>query len=125
LTFWLGWCALYKGKLVHLKGTVSRDFCFRIFSWIIFPQAHENNVKVISTPYLKSSCMARPKVSKFTKSSRAPFDKSPRLKSDSCTKSKFKVDQRHGFWRVLLDKKSQNSPSHRELSLMSHQYQAM
>jgi hypothetical protein len=31
-----------------LKGTVSRDFCCSFFSWIIFPQAHENNTRVIS-----------------------------------------------------------------------------
>ncbi len=29
------------------KGTVSRDFCFRFFSWIISPQAPENNTRVI------------------------------------------------------------------------------
>ncbi len=30
------------------KGTVSRDFYFGLFSWIIFPQASENNIRVIS-----------------------------------------------------------------------------
>jgi len=41
------------------------------------------------TPYLKSSCIARPKVSKFTRSSRAPCDKSPSSKK---------------FWRKYADK---------------------
>ncbi len=26
------------------KGTVSREFCFRFFSWVIFPQAPENSI---------------------------------------------------------------------------------
>ncbi len=32
----------------YLIGTVSRDFCFRFFSWITFPQAPENNIRIIS-----------------------------------------------------------------------------
>jgi hypothetical protein len=36
-----------------IKGTVSRDFCFRFFSWIIFPQAPENNIRVISNFFSK------------------------------------------------------------------------
>ncbi len=31
-----------------VKGTVSRDFFIQVFSWIIFPQAPENNTRVIS-----------------------------------------------------------------------------
>ncbi len=32
----------------RIKGTVSRDFYIRCFSWIIFPQAPKNNTRVIS-----------------------------------------------------------------------------
>jgi hypothetical protein len=31
-----------------LKGQCQEIFCFRFFSWITFPQAPENNIKVIS-----------------------------------------------------------------------------
>ncbi len=31
-----------------IKGTVSRDFLLQVFSWITFPQAPENNIRVIS-----------------------------------------------------------------------------
>jgi hypothetical protein len=31
----------WSAQRIALKGTVSRDFCFRFFSWIIFPQAPE------------------------------------------------------------------------------------
>ncbi len=34
-----------KVHLVLLKGTVSWVFCFRFFSWIIFPQVPENNTR--------------------------------------------------------------------------------
>ncbi len=30
------------------KGTVSLNFCFTFFSWITFPEAPENNIRVIS-----------------------------------------------------------------------------
>ncbi len=36
-----------KMLLQDSKGTVSQDFCFRFFSWINFPQAPENNIRVI------------------------------------------------------------------------------
>ncbi len=32
----------------HLKGTVSRDFCFWFFTWISFPPAPEYSIKTIS-----------------------------------------------------------------------------
>jgi hypothetical protein len=31
-----------------LKGTVSQNFLFQVFSWITFPHAPENNIRVIS-----------------------------------------------------------------------------
>ncbi len=37
-----------KGDFPLFKGTLSRDFSLQVFSWIIFPQAHENNFRVIS-----------------------------------------------------------------------------
>ncbi len=37
-----------------LKGQCHKIFCFRFFSWIIFPQAPENNTKVISN-FFKNS----------------------------------------------------------------------
>ncbi len=30
------------------KGTVSRDFLLQVFSWITFPQAPDNNIRIIS-----------------------------------------------------------------------------
>ncbi len=30
--------------ITYVKGTVSRDFCFRFFSWITFPQAPDNTL---------------------------------------------------------------------------------
>ncbi len=38
---------LMSGGTPHLKGQCHKIFCFRIFSWIIFPQAPENNTTVI------------------------------------------------------------------------------
>ncbi len=34
--------------LRNLKGQCHEIFCFRFFSWITFPQAPENNIRVIS-----------------------------------------------------------------------------
>ncbi len=39
---WRGFASIY------LKGQYHEIFCFRFFSWIIFPQAPENNIVVIS-----------------------------------------------------------------------------
>ncbi len=38
----------------RLKGQCHKIFCFRFFSWITFPQAPENNIKVISN-FFKNS----------------------------------------------------------------------
>ncbi len=38
-----------------LKGTVSHDFVLQVFSLIIFPQAPENNISIISI-FSKSRC---------------------------------------------------------------------
>ncbi len=34
--------------IFHLKGQCHEIFCFRFFSWITFPQAPKNNIRVIS-----------------------------------------------------------------------------
>ncbi len=39
--------------LMHFKGTVSQNLSLRIFSWIVFPQAPENNISVISNFFRK------------------------------------------------------------------------
>jgi len=33
----------------HLKGQCHKIFCFRFFSWITFPQAPDNNIRIISS----------------------------------------------------------------------------
>ncbi len=50
-------CTLHGQKkvLFKLKGHYHKIFCFRFFSWIIFPQAPENNIRVISTFFWKFS----------------------------------------------------------------------
>ena len=39
---WSDISAFFCALMFRFKGTVSQDFCFRLFSWIIFPQAYEN-----------------------------------------------------------------------------------
>ncbi len=39
---WRGCVTLYK----NLKGQCHEIFCFRFFSWIIFPQSPENNIRI-------------------------------------------------------------------------------
>ncbi len=38
-----------------LKGQCHKIFCFRFFSWITFPQAPENNIRVISNFFLRNA----------------------------------------------------------------------
>ncbi len=45
-----------------LKGTVSREFCFRFFSWITFPQVPKNDIKVISNFFENSRRYSQVKV---------------------------------------------------------------
>ncbi len=53
-------CALH--TIFYLKGQCHEIFCFKFFSWIIFPQAPKNNIRVISNffenlrRYRKSRC---------------------------------------------------------------------
>ncbi len=39
---------IQSGRTVPLKGQCHEIFCFRFYSWIIFPQAPDNNVRIIS-----------------------------------------------------------------------------
>ncbi len=48
--------------MVLLKGTVSRDFLLPVFSWITFPQAPENNFRIISNFFENSRIYSQVKV---------------------------------------------------------------
>ncbi len=47
LSFSHGYKSMHS-KSMNLKGQCHGIFCFRFFSWIIFPQAPENNIRVVS-----------------------------------------------------------------------------
>jgi hypothetical protein len=47
---------------MFVKKAVSRNFCFSFFSWLIFPQAPENNNKVILNVFKKSQRQSQVKV---------------------------------------------------------------
>ncbi len=38
----------HKAAAIYLKGQCHEIFCFRFFSWITFPQAPDNNIRIIS-----------------------------------------------------------------------------
>ncbi len=40
--------------VIHLKGQCHEIFCFRFFSWITFPQAPENNIRIVSNFFANS-----------------------------------------------------------------------
>ncbi len=46
----------------HLKGQCHEIFCFRFFSWITFPQAPENNIRIISNFFENSRRYSQAKV---------------------------------------------------------------
>ncbi len=46
----------------HFKGTVSRDFLLQVFSWITFPQAPDNNIRIFSNFYENSRRYSQVKV---------------------------------------------------------------
>ncbi len=50
------------GGNLDLKGQCHEIFCFRFFSWIIFPQATENNIRVISIFFKNSRIYSQVKV---------------------------------------------------------------
>ncbi len=49
-------------QICEFKGTVSRDFLLQVFSWITFPQAPENNIRVISNFFENSRRYSQVKV---------------------------------------------------------------
>ncbi len=50
------------GRRITLKGQCHEIFCFRFFSWITFPQAPENNIRVISNFFENSRRYSQVKV---------------------------------------------------------------
>ncbi len=48
--------------MAHLKGQCHKIFCFRFFSWITFPQAFDNNSRIISNFFENSRRYSQAKV---------------------------------------------------------------
>ncbi len=56
---WSDISAILCALMFCFKGTVSQDFLIQFFSWIIFPQAPENNKRTISNFFFNSQRYAR------------------------------------------------------------------